>query len=150
MTIRPANSSDLASVKACAEQAYMLYVQRMGKKPAPMVADFDAQIASEQVYVIDVEGDLAGFIVLYPRQGHLHVENVAVLPSRQGLGLGRALLSFVETEAVRRGLQTIELYTNVKMTENLEFYPRLGYREVDRREEDGFSRVFFRKHLGPT
>ena len=36
------------------------------------------------------------------------------------------------------------------MTENLELYPRLGYREVDRREEDGFSRVFFRKRLGPS
>ena len=59
-------------------------------------------------------------------------------------------MSFAEEEALRRGLQTIELYTNVKMTENLELYPRLGYQETDRREEDGFSRVFYRKHVGPA
>ena len=112
-----------------------------------MAADFRAQIEAGRVYVIDVDGDVAGFIVLYRRQDHLHVENVAVFPSRQGLGLGRALLSFAEKEAARRGLQAIELYTNVKMTENLELYPRLGYVEIDRRDEEGFSRMFYRKHL---
>jgi len=145
--VRPASPSDLGNVEACAEQAYALYVPRMGKKPAPMVADFKAQIAAEQVHVIEVDGDVAGFIVLYRRRDHLHIENVAVFPSRQGQGLGRVLLSFAEAEAARRGLQTIELYTNVNMTENLELYPRLGYREIDRREEAGFSRVFFRKRL---
>lgn len=148
MSVRLANLSDLDSVKGCAEQAYALYVQRMGRKPAPMVADFRAQIEAERVYVIDFGGDVAGFIVLYRRRDYLHIENVGVFPSRQGLGLGRALLSFAEEEAERRSLQTIELYTNVKMTENLELYPRLGYVEIDRREEDGFSRVFYRKHLG--
>ena len=60
------------------------------------------------------------------------------------------LLSFAEAEAERRNLQAIELYTNVKMTENLKLYPRLGYAEIARREEDGFSRVFYRKGLGPN
>lgn len=149
MSIRLANLSDLDSVKDCAEQAYAHYVPRMGKEPAPMVADFGAQIEAGQVYVIVSGGKVAGFIVLYRRHDHLHIENVAVSPSHQGLGLGRALLSFAEEEAERRSLQAIELYTNVKMTENLKLYPRLGYREIDRREEGGFSRVFYRKRLGP-
>jgi hypothetical protein len=33
------------------------------------------------------------------------------------------------------------------MTENLAFYPRLGYEEVDRRTDGGFERVFFVKRL---
>ena len=31
------------------------------------------------------------------------------------------------------------------MTENLKLYPRLGYREVDRKTDEGFERVFFAK-----
>jgi hypothetical protein len=31
------------------------------------------------------------------------------------------------------------------MTENLAYYPRHGYAETHRAEQDGFSRVFFRK-----
>jgi hypothetical protein len=33
------------------------------------------------------------------------------------------------------------------MVENLAYYPRLGYVEYDRRREDGFDRVYFRKRL---
>ena len=36
------------------------------------------------------------------------------------------------------------------MTENLSFYPRMGYAEVDRRHEDGFDRVFFEKPVDPS
>jgi len=70
---------------------------------------------------------------------------VAVLPWKQGHGIGRALLSFADAEARRRGLPAIELYTNVAMTENLALYLRLGYVETERREEAGFSRVYYRK-----
>jgi hypothetical protein len=33
------------------------------------------------------------------------------------------------------------------MTENLAYYPPLGYRETDRRAEGGYERVFFAKHV---
>jgi ribosomal protein S18 acetylase RimI-like enzyme len=147
MPIRKARSNDLDAVRACAQAAYARYVPRIGKEPAPMVADFAGQIDAGQVHVIEGGGQVAGFIVLYPRGDHLHVENVAVAPDRQGEGLGRALLAFAEVDARRRGLAAIELYTNVKMTENLALYPRLGYRETGRREEAGFSRVFYRKEV---
>jgi ribosomal protein S18 acetylase RimI-like enzyme len=147
MNIRPATTDDLAAVKACAEQAYALYVPRMGRNPAPMVADFGAQISAGHVHVIEVDGAVAGFIVLYLRGDHIHVENVAILPAVQGRGIGKALLAFAEGEAKRRGLAALELYTNAKMTENQTFYPRLGYTETGRHEEDGFARVFYRKDL---
>ncbi len=147
LNVRLAHLGDLDSVKSCAEEAYALYVPRIGKNPAPMVADFKAQIEAGHNYVIEAGGDVAGFIVLYRRRDHIHVENVAVFPARQRQGLGRALLSFAEEEAKRQNVRTIELYTNIKMTENLELYPRLGYVEIDRCQEEGFSRVFYRKHL---
>jgi len=33
------------------------------------------------------------------------------------------------------------------MTENLSLYPALGYHQFDRRVEDGFERIYFRKTL---
>jgi hypothetical protein len=33
------------------------------------------------------------------------------------------------------------------MTENLVYYPKHGYAETHRAEQDGFRRVFFRKRL---
>jgi len=147
MNIRKAARPDLDGVRDCARQAYALYVPRMGKEPAPMVADFEAQIRAGKLHVVELDGEVVGFVVFYPRGDHLHVENVAVLPGAQGKGIGKALLGFAEDEARRLGLPAVELYTNVKMVENQAFYPALGYFETDRREEDGFSRVFYRKEL---
>lgn len=146
-SIRPAVAADLESVRRCAEAAYALYVPRIGRKPAPMVADFESQIGAGQVHVLVEDDRVLGYIVLYPRDDHLHIENVAVFPDLQGDGVGRALLAFAEAEARRAGVAAIELYTNQMMTENLSFYPRLGYRETGRGEEAGFARVFYRKEF---
>ncbi len=147
MRIRQAISADLDAVKRCAEEAYMKYVPRMGTKPAPMIADFAGQIGAKVVHVIVEDGSVLGFIVLYPRDDHIHLENVAVFPEQIGRGIGGKLLAFAEHEARRLGLPAVELYTNEKMTENLSMYPHLGYQEIDRRKEASFSRVYFRKNL---
>ena len=146
--IRPARAGDCAAIQACAAAAYAPYVERIGRKPAPMVADFAAQIAAGQVHVLVEAGEIRGFAVFYPRGDHLHLENVAVDPTWHGRGHGRRLVAFVEQEARRLGLAAVELYTNEMMTENLVLYPRLGYRERGRGEQDGFCRVYFRKTLG--
>ena len=145
--VRKAQESDLDAVRECARSAYTHYVERIGREPAPMVADFAASIAAGELDVIEVEGRVAGFVVSYPRADHIHLENVAVHPDFQGRGLGGKLVEHVEAGAGTQGLHRIELYTNAKMTENLDLYPRLGYRQFDRRIEDGFDRVYFEKDL---
>ena len=45
------------------------------------------------------------------------------------------------------GLPEVRLYTNAAMTENLEYFPRRGYRQTHRAEHDGYDRVFFAKLL---
>lgn len=146
--IRQASAKDEPDVRDCAERAYARYVPLIGRKPAPMVADFGAQIAAGDVYVsIDTDGGLQGFIVFYPKEEYILLESVAVIPSAAGQGIGKAMIGFCEDEARRHGFRAVHLYTHEKMAENLSIYPRLGYIEVARRSEDGFNRVFFEKPL---
>lgn len=146
--IRLAVASDEAAIRACAENAYARYVAAIGRKPAPMLADYAAGIAAGDIHVaVDSDDRLQGFIVFFAEGDHILLENVAVQPSAAGQGIGKALIRFCEDEARRRGFGTVRLYTNEKMVENLSIYPRLGYVETDRRVEDGFSRVFFEKDL---
>ena len=77
----------------------------------------------------------------------MFIENVAVHPAHQHRGFGRRLLLFAERQAVSNGLSEMRLYTNEVMTENIRYYRRLGYQEIDRRTENGFRRVFMRKGL---
>lgn len=149
--IRKAAPADLDDLCRCAERAYRKYVERIGKKPAPMVADFAAAIADGTAFVSTDDSDrLTGFVVFYPQGEHMHLENVAVDPERQGQGIGAELIEYAERQARSAGFGRVELYTNARMTENLELYPRLGYSRFDRRVEDGFDRVYFEKRLADT
>ena len=146
--IRQAVAGDEAEIRACAEQAYARYVPLIGRKPAPMSADYAAQIAAGDVHVAVGDDDrVLGFIVFHAEEGHVVLENVAVLPAAAGCGTGKALIRFCEDSARRRGFSEVRLYTNEKMTENLSIYPRLGYAEVGLGTEDGFDRVYFSKTL---
>ncbi|WP_411565339.1 GNAT family N-acetyltransferase [Pseudomonas orientalis] len=146
--IRLANANDEPGIRDCAEQAYARYVSMIGRKPAPMVSDFVAQIAAGMVYVAtDDQATFQGFIVFYAEDEHILLENVAVLPSAAGRGVGRALISFCEDAARQRGMNGIHLYTNEKMTDNLVIYGKLGYVKVAQRTEDGFKRVYFEKKI---
>ncbi|MGD9477058.1 GNAT family N-acetyltransferase [Shinella sp. G-2] len=149
--IRLARPDDEAEIRDCAEKAYARYVAAIGRKPAPMLADFAAEIAAGTVHVAVEGGTFLGFIIFLPDGDHMLLESVAVLPEAAGRGVGKALIAFCEAETLRRGLSAVHLYTNEKMAENLAIYPRLGYVEVARRAEDGFKRVFFEKRLsGPS
>lgn len=146
--IRRAEPDDEAPIRDCARQAYARYVPRIGREPAPMVADFTAQIAAGSVFVAtDTRGAVEGFIVFHAEGRHVLLENVAVFPHAAGRGVGKALIAFCEGTARDGGFEAVRLYTNAAMTENLALYPSLGYVEVDRRTEDGFNRVYFEKPL---
>jgi ribosomal protein S18 acetylase RimI-like enzyme len=114
-----------------------------------MGADFDALIGAGAVWVATEHGQVVGVLVLELQDTALLLESVAVDPAHQGQGIGRSLIDHAEQVARDAGLSAVELYTNAHMTENLRLYPSLGYDLIDRRWEDGFDRVFFRKSLAP-
>ncbi len=145
--VRRAVPPDLGNIRSCAQVAYGKYIERIGKAPAPMNADFAAQIEEGIVYVALRGLQFAGYVVFYPEGDHLHLEAVAVLPAHTGKGVGKALIRYVERAAQLAGLKAVELYTNEAMTENLAMYPKMGYRETQRKHDAGYNRVFFRKQL---
>jgi ribosomal protein S18 acetylase RimI-like enzyme len=147
VSVRRATPADVPALYVVANEAYLLYVPRIGRMPAPMTADYSAAVQSGQAWVAEVDGQVLGLLVLVVCQGYLLIENIAVLPSAQRRGIGGRLLMLAEDEARANGLGEIRLYTNEGMTENLAYYPRHGYRETRRAEEQGFRRVFFSKTL---
>jgi ribosomal protein S18 acetylase RimI-like enzyme len=149
MAIRPAQREDVDAVRSLVERAYGPWVAVIGRRPGPMDWDYAELVAGGDVYVW-ASPDVIGLLVLrVTDDGALMVENVAVDPTAQGEGLGRALLAFAEGQAVERGIGELRLYTHERMTSNIEQYSRLGWTEYDRVTEHGFARVFMRKHVSP-
>jgi ribosomal protein S18 acetylase RimI-like enzyme len=146
--LRLATPFDVTFVRRCAQAAYAPYVQRIGREPAPMVADFERHIKRGEVTIAEsADGQPCGFVICRVFADHVFLENVAVDPAQHGEGHGRALIDHVERLARTRDIALVRLYTNVHMRENLSLYPALGYRETDRRHEDGFDRVYYEKRV---
>lgn len=143
--LRPAQARDVDGITACVDAAYRPYIERIGRKPGPMLEDYARVIEERQVTVAESEGGIAGVLVLALTPEGLLLDNVAVLPEHRGIG--KALLQYAESEARRQGFGSLYLYTHEQMSENRALYSKIGYIEYDRRVEYGFARVYMRKSL---
>jgi ribosomal protein S18 acetylase RimI-like enzyme len=145
---RRATPADVEAINAVVERAYATYVERMGRRPAPMDVDYETELREREGWVAVVEGRVVGVLVVHAGRDHLFVHNIAVDPGFQGQGLGRALLELAERRAAELELNELRLLTNELMTENRAMYAHLGWEETDVRSERGYRRVYLRKRLG--
>lgn len=149
--IRPANTGDASAVIECVDLAYRHYADRIGKPPGPMTDDYHDIIREHEVHVVEpipaIPGKILALLVLIASPERFLLDNVAVQPKAQGIGIGGSLIAFAERRAVQLGYDRIQLYTHECMTENLEMYPKLGYHQSGRLLERGYQRVYFEKRL---
>ena len=147
MEIRPAQVENAAAISECVAAAYRHYIARIGKPPWPMLDDYTAVIQQHLVFILVDGMRIIGVLVLIRQDKNLLLDNVAVHPEYQGRGLGRELVALAEEEAQRLGYTAVTLYTNERMTENIEIYKKLGYTETERKTERGCQRVYMRKSV---
>lgn len=145
--MRPAPPDDVAAIEAIVEAAYSPYIERIGRKPGPMLEDYQLLVEAGGVYVLDNAGKVQGVIILLKGEGALLLDNLAVAPDARGLGFGRLLMDFAERHAIDAGYAAIYLYTHETMTENIALYTRRGYVQTHRAVEQGLRRVYMTKRL---
>jgi GNAT superfamily N-acetyltransferase len=148
--LRRAVPDDARDVARCVHAAYGHYVERIGTQPGPMLDDYAAVLAREDVHVLERDARIAGVVVLMDRDGAMLLDNIAVHPEFQGEGLGDVLLTFAEERVRAKGFAHLDLYTHALMSENIAWYGRRGYAECARVHEKGFHRVYMRKQLTST
>jgi ribosomal protein S18 acetylase RimI-like enzyme len=144
--IRLGRPEDLPAIRALVQRAYEHYIARIGRKPGPLLDDYAALVSKKRVHVLSDDG-IKGILVLIPEDRAMLLDNIAVDPDAQGRGYGRSLLEFAEQSALAAGCESIRLYTNEAMTENIALYSRIGYVETHRAEENGLRRVYMSKRL---
>jgi ribosomal protein S18 acetylase RimI-like enzyme len=146
-TLRRAQPDDADAIAALVTEAYTPYISRIGKKPAPMLDDYQQVLAETDTYVMTDGAEIVGVLVMSQEGNELLLINVAVSPRCKGQGLGKKLMAFCEDHALSAGCNAVRLYTHELMIENIEIYKKLGYQETHRATEQGFARVFMSKTL---
>lgn len=109
----------------------------------PNRADFQADIAEGQLFVIECDGIVAGLITLNEIQpgkyrdvtwfylGRVLVAHrLAIDPSYQGRGLSSQLMAFAEEQAAAGGYVAIRLDAFTENPAAVALYEKCGYRKV--------------------
>ena len=104
----------------------------------PLVPDWDDAAMREQadrefdelpVQIVEEDGERIGYLCVVHRPDHLWLDEVVIVTSAQGRGLGTALVEQVVEEASARGLQVRLSVLEHNPARRL--YERLGFRIVD-------------------
>ena len=148
ITIHRATPTDAPTVRMLVRAAYAKWVPVMGREPMPMLADYDLAVREHEVDLAYIEGRLAALIEMIVHPDHLFIENLAVDPGHQGLGLGRQLLAHAEARARALGLAEMRLLTAQEMAGNAAFYQSFGYRVTRTEPFKGGFTVYMSKDLG--
>ena len=127
--IRPANERDAEALARCIDAAYAAYASRIADLPA--VSDgISEDIENHLVWVAILNDQIAGGLVLIPKDDFAVLANIAVDPRYSGRGLGRALAEFAEEECLRLGKHELRLSTHVDLPENVQLYEHLGWQRT--------------------
>jgi GNAT superfamily N-acetyltransferase len=118
----------------------------------PDLADVEASFLARggEFLVVELEGHVVAMGGFRPGvDASAEVLRVRVHPAARRRGLGRALMSELEQRAARSGLRSMRLDTATNQPEAMAFYQGLGYREVGRECQPGWTwtLVYYAKTL---
>ncbi|WP_307746336.1 GNAT family N-acetyltransferase [uncultured Pantoea sp.] len=147
LSVRRAEEDEAELVREIVCAAYSKWISVIGREPTPMTADFNKTVREHDINLAIVAGEVVGLIEVWPSADHFWIENIAVHPHWQGMGIGRTLLAHVESKTAQSMLGEIRLQTNEAFEANIALYTALGYK-IDRREPfKGGTTVFMSKKL---
>ena len=91
MNICRATLGDAPNLARLADEAYRNHIARIGRPPAPMLADFTLHINDDTVFIA-TNDVICGYVALCHDWACWRLDNVAVSPPSQGQGIGAALI----------------------------------------------------------
>jgi len=144
MTIRPARPSDASLLPAIEQSAAQSFaaIEHLAWLAGHDVLSIEQHlgfIASGLHWVVlDDDDRPCGFLCASVQETALHIEELSVARSHQGLGLGRKLLAEVERWARAEGFTALTLTTFADVPWNAPFYARLGFQRLDEQALERF------------
>ncbi len=127
---------------------------RQNREDAEGVIRWASRSDSAEVFVAEVEGEVAGFLTLeWPGTWWNRVAEIgwiAVLPNYQRKGFGSALMKEMERYAEDKGIRKVYVEPSAENEVAIHFYIKNGYKpEAMRRDwyRDGEDSVILGKHL---
>jgi GNAT superfamily N-acetyltransferase len=119
------------------------------KEPVFTYEEFLEKFNEMVFYGYELEGKIVGVAALQLLNEYSgNIRFVYVLPEHQRKGIGTSLIAYIEAEARRLGLKYLTVpYVDINAKWAINFYMKLGYKVVEKREKPWGYDLFFKKAL---
>lgn len=104
------------------------------------IGDYKKSVEGEEVWVAEVDGNIAGFISLWIQDNFIH--NLFVHPDYQDCGIGAQLLQKAE-ECLSRPMGLKVTTDNIKA---FKFYEKHGWKKISIHEDEPEPYILLRKY----
>lgn len=146
--IRPAKLGEMTDIiaitKACAAQLIKNNIYQWSAS-YPTISDFENDIRRKELYIMEIEGQPIGTIVisthmdeeyrpiewLTQSKNNLYIHRLAVHPSHQNKGYAQDLMTFAENLGRENNYDSIRLDTFSQNKRNQHFYETRGYQKLE-------------------
>jgi GNAT superfamily N-acetyltransferase len=115
----------------------MLFPLLLLAEPSESALRWSLRNLSDAAYRMKDDGELVGAATMRWRRDPCEMVELAVLPGRQGEGLGKKFVTWLVAEARRRGKPELIVGTSSTSAANLIFYQKCGFR-IDHIRHDYF------------
>jgi len=109
----------------------------------PLLKDVQKDLFSQSLYIVQIEGNLAGIVVFDENQSPEYIDveweftkgkigvihRLAVHPQFHGKGIARKLMDYIEVFAKKNQYQSIRLDAYSQNPRTLKFYQNRGYKQ---------------------
>ncbi|MER7245285.1 GNAT family N-acetyltransferase [Kribbella sp. NPDC000426] len=135
MNIRTASRDELPTLQALETAAGVLFrnigMTDVADHPPPALEAFEESRRGGRLWVsVDDADRPTGFVMVELVDGAVHIEQLSVHPERQGRGIGRELIAYVDQWAAGQGILALTLSTFRSVPWNGPYYARLGFSEL--------------------
>jgi GNAT superfamily N-acetyltransferase len=151
--LRPATEADIMAILAVTRAAYEPYTGRLQPSSSVMRESGEGvrHYLERGGVIVAIAGDeVIGAVRYEPREDHVYLARLAVLPGWQGRGIGSRLVAAVEEWTLLLGLDEVRIGVRLELTENREMYRHLGFVEdglAAFNYDPGRSYLKMKKHL---
>jgi GNAT superfamily N-acetyltransferase len=126
--LREADASDAPVLARLLHEAFEEFRGRLdppstahGKTAEAVVRELEGGGA----LLAEVQGAPVGCVFFHPKEDHVYLDRLAVLPAHRGAGVAAAMMDAVEAAAVERG--AVRLSVRLALTDQQRYYARRGY-----------------------
>lgn len=106
---------------------------------AETLETIQTQLKTASAVIALVRDETAGCAFYEPEGDHLYLGRLSVLPQFRKLGIGRALIDYVEAQAASFKIPRVQLGVRLALPHLKAYYERLGYRVIRYETHPGYS-----------